>query len=55
MLCDKDIDYYEDFEARIRIYIFGENMHKEVYKDITKESSDDWPLLLSYVPSLVHM
>ncbi|ESQ37164.1 hypothetical protein EUTSA_v10002957mg [Eutrema salsugineum] len=53
--CDECIGNAYDQEI-IRIYIAGENMHKEVYKETKKRSLPyDRPLLLSYVPSLVHI
>ncbi|EFH59323.1 hypothetical protein ARALYDRAFT_479229 [Arabidopsis lyrata subsp. lyrata] len=42
---------------RSRIYIVGKDIYiyKEVYKESTKGSDINWPLLLSYVPSLVNI
>ncbi|KAG7582317.1 F-box associated domain type 1 [Arabidopsis suecica] len=49
--CDRDMDD----EDKTRIYIVGENIYKEVYKETIKGSHFNWPLLLSYLPSLVHI
>ncbi|EOA28769.1 hypothetical protein CARUB_v10025001mg, partial [Capsella rubella] len=43
-------------EYKTRIYVVGEDIYKEVYKETTRPRSKYWPvLLLSYVPSLVHI
>ncbi|KFK39084.1 hypothetical protein AALP_AA3G198900 [Arabis alpina] len=38
---------------RTRIYIVGEDIYKQVYTETSKGLLSDWPLLVSYVPSLV--
>ncbi|KAG7567550.1 F-box associated interaction domain [Arabidopsis thaliana x Arabidopsis arenosa] len=48
-----DIDM--DDEDRTRVYVVGEDIYKQVYKDTTKTSYFNWPLLINYVPSLVHI
>ncbi|CAA7045774.1 unnamed protein product [Microthlaspi erraticum] len=54
--CDTAMgDYDDDDEEHTRIFIVGENMHKQVYKETTKRSQYDRPFLLSYVPSLVQI
>ncbi|CAA7028029.1 unnamed protein product [Microthlaspi erraticum] len=51
--CDIDADEYHR-NCSTRIYIVGEDMYKQVYS--TKCSSSSWrPILLTYVPSLVHI
>ncbi|CAA7028036.1 unnamed protein product [Microthlaspi erraticum] len=51
-----DMDYEDEYRNCItRICIVGEDMYKQVYKEIGKGSSFNWPLLLTYVPSLVRI
>ncbi|KAG5397087.1 hypothetical protein IGI04_018901 [Brassica rapa subsp. trilocularis] len=47
--CDKD----PDDKDKTRMYIVGEDMYKQVYKDNVEASRFNWPLVLTYVPSLV--
>ncbi|CAF2057058.1 unnamed protein product, partial [Brassica napus] len=49
--CDKD----PDDKDKTRMYIVGENMYKQVYKYIVEASRFNWPLVLTYVPSLVRI
>ncbi|CAA0382760.1 unnamed protein product [Arabidopsis thaliana] len=49
--CDRHIDD----EDKTRIYIVGVDLYKEVYKERTKGAHFNWPLLISYLPSLVHI
>ncbi|EFH59324.1 F-box family protein [Arabidopsis lyrata subsp. lyrata] len=51
LCCDRDMDD----EDKTRVYIVGETTYKEVYKETIKGSHFNWPLLLSYLPSLVHI
>ncbi|CAL9233827.1 unnamed protein product [Arabidopsis halleri] len=48
-----DIDM--DDEYKTRVYVVGEDIYKQVYKDTTKASYFNRPLLINYVPSLVHI
>ncbi|XP_033132409.1 putative F-box/kelch-repeat protein At3g17540 isoform X2 [Brassica rapa] len=51
-VCDEDMKG----EAKNRIYIVGEDMYKQVYDDdIVNASLLNCPLVLTYVPSLVHI
>ncbi|KFK39052.1 hypothetical protein AALP_AA3G194500 [Arabis alpina] len=52
--CDRSTEYGgpRDMERTI-IYVVGEDIYKQVYKEITKGRLLDWPLLVSYSPSLV--
>lgn len=57
MCCDT---YYLNYvEPRIRIYIVGEDIHQNVFRDVLNESRSPSlsppPLLVSYVPSLVQI
>ncbi|XP_024015029.1 putative F-box/kelch-repeat protein At3g17540 [Eutrema salsugineum] len=54
--CDEDTGRNGRFVTTpTRIYVVGENMYKQVYKDIGKEGLLGRPDLLSYVPSLIHI
>ncbi|KAF2571417.1 hypothetical protein F2Q70_00005743 [Brassica cretica] len=48
--CDKD----PDDKDKTRMYIVGEDMYKQVYKDNVDASRFNWPLV-TYVPSLVRI
>ena len=50
VVCDTDIDQHMN-----RFYIVGEDIYKEVYKDIAQGWFSYWPLLISYAPSLVQI
>ncbi|WZZ65359.1 hypothetical protein YC2023_076729 [Brassica napus] len=49
--CDKD----PDDKDKTRMYIVGEDMYKQVYKDNVAASRFNWPLVLTYAPSLVRI
>ncbi|CAH8386892.1 unnamed protein product, partial [Eruca vesicaria subsp. sativa] len=50
-----DITLLRD-EHKTRIYIVGEDMFKQVFEDnAPKASSFNWPVVISYVPSLVRI
>ncbi|CAA7051257.1 unnamed protein product [Microthlaspi erraticum] len=52
LCCDTDMD--DDY--RTTVYVVGEDIHKEVYREIPTGSwSWQCPLLISYVPSLVEI
>ncbi|CAA7051255.1 unnamed protein product [Microthlaspi erraticum] len=52
LCCDTDMDD----DDRTRVYVVGEDIHKDVYREIPKGSgSHHPPLLISYVPSLVEI
>ncbi|XP_018514306.1 F-box/kelch-repeat protein At3g17530-like [Brassica rapa] len=38
---------------RTMVYIVGEDMYKKVYEDTRDASPINWPVILTYVPSLV--
>ncbi|XP_023639564.1 putative F-box/kelch-repeat protein At3g17540 [Capsella rubella] len=50
-----DIDIDDDDGNKTRVYVVGEDIYKQVYIETTKGSYLNWPLLLCYVPSLVHI
>ncbi|CAA7052709.1 unnamed protein product [Microthlaspi erraticum] len=51
MCCAADMDD----EQRITIHVVGEGICKQVYREVTQGSANDCPLLVGYVPSLVHI
>ncbi|XP_024014866.1 putative F-box/kelch-repeat protein At3g17570 [Eutrema salsugineum] len=51
MCCDKD----DEDGGRTRLYIAGEDIYKQVYREPTRRPRSLDPLLVSYVPTLVQI